>query len=162
MAYNSGVNLVSSHGGEATFFYNPNATQVKNALYGIQCLVGGYIAGPQGTLAGNKGPINVASGCLKNQSSSTNFNDLVGTWNLSGSGNPPAWIIFNPDGTGTDANVHTFSWTAKGSTLTITNPDKSYVKGTITWTDLEHNNFTFIFTESQTGSKKYTCTATRQ
>lgn len=163
VAYNSGVNLGESIPGLADFAYWPNDTTKTNGLYGIQCTVGGYIAGYQGTLTGVKGPVNVSLGCVKSLPASSDFDKLIGTWDLFFTSAPPGaptWITYDADGTGTDSNGDTLTWVVKGATLTITNStaNESY-KGTITWIDA--GDFTYVFTTSKTGATKYTCTGTR-
>ena len=60
--HNSGVNL-SSEGSERIDGPNMTHNNTKNKGYGIGCEVGGYVAGPQGSLIGAKGRKRFGSAC---------------------------------------------------------------------------------------------------
>lgn len=57
---NSGVTIASGPG----IFSKPNSTTTNNSGFGIRCEMGGYIAGPIGTLNGNTGAKDLAAGCI--------------------------------------------------------------------------------------------------
>jgi len=58
-SFNAGVNLKSEPRSDG-----PNQTAQTNGGAGIKCMVGGYVDGPLGTLAGTRGAKAIASGCV--------------------------------------------------------------------------------------------------
>ena len=58
-SFNAGVNLRSEPRKDG-----PNQTTQENGGAGIKCMVGGYVDGPPGTLAGKRGAKAIESGCI--------------------------------------------------------------------------------------------------
>ncbi len=59
VSYNGGVNFNSEPRKDG-----PNKTMESNGGAGIKCMVGGYVDGPMGTLAGTKGTKDFDTGCV--------------------------------------------------------------------------------------------------